>query len=162
MLVKAVNANLNELIELLNRMSEEQYQLPSKELSGSSIGQHIRHIIEMYHCLLQQYESGIINYDDRKRDIRIETKIDYTLYCLEQIKKQINLNDKPLLLVNHLMGSNLEIQSHYSRELLYNLEHCIHHQALIKVALMSFDDIEVTEYFGYAPSTIQYKKECAQ
>jgi hypothetical protein len=162
MLVKAVNANLNELIELLNRMTEEQYQLPSKELSGSSIGQHIRHIIEMYQCLLLQYESGIINYDDRKRDIRIETKIDYALYCLEQIRKQVNLNEKPLVLVNHLMGSSLEIKSHYSRELLYNLEHSIHHQALIKVALMSFDDIEVAEYFGYAPSTIQFKKECAQ
>lgn len=162
MLIKAVNANLYELIELLNKMTDEQYQLPSKELSSSSIGQHIRHIIEMYQCLLEQYDSGKINYDDRKRDVRIETKIDFAIYCLEQIRKQLNLNEKPLILVNHLMGSNLEIQSYYSRELLYNLEHSIHHQALIKVALMSFDDIEVAEYFGYAPSTIQFKKECAQ
>lgn len=162
MLVKAVNANLYELIDLLNKMTDEQYQLPSKELSSSSIGQHIRHIIEMYQCLLEQYDSGKINYDDRKRDVRIETKIDFAIYCLEQIRKQVDLSEKPLVLVNHLMGSNLEIQSHYSRELLYNLEHSIHHQALIKVALMSFDDIEVAEYFGYAPSTIQFKKECAQ
>ena len=162
MLIKAITVNLNELIELLNRMTEEQYQLPSKELSSSSIGQHIRHIIEMYQCLLHQYESGIINYDDRKRDLRIETKIDYAIFCLEHIIRQVDLNDKPLVLVNHLMGTSLEIQSHYSRELLYNLEHSIHHQALIKVALISFDDIEVAEYFGFAPSTIQYKKECAQ
>jgi hypothetical protein len=29
-------------------------------------------------------------------------------------------------------GEEIRVESNYLRELLYNLEHCIHHQALIK------------------------------
>ncbi len=61
-----------------------------------------------------------------------------------------------------LYENQVSIQTNYFRELLYNLEHCIHHQALIKVAVFQLENIKVTENFGIAPSTIEYKKQCAQ
>ena len=45
---------------------------------------------------------------------------------------------------------------------MYNLEHAIHHHALIKVGLKIMTKIELPESFGVAPSTIQYRKVCAQ
>ena len=34
---------------------------------------HTRHIIEFYQCLIEQASEGQINYDSRKRDVRIES-----------------------------------------------------------------------------------------
>ena len=48
----------------------------------------------------------------------------------------------------------LRIESNYFRELLYNLEHCIHHQALIKVAILQVESITIGRDFGVARSTI--------
>jgi hypothetical protein len=54
---------------------------------------------------------------------------------------------------------SLEIPTNFYRELLYNIEHCIHHQALIKVA---FNEMKMSHLlnknFGVAPSTIQYRE----
>ena len=52
--------------------------------------------------------------------------------------------------------------TNYYREVAYNLEHTIHHMALIKVGICEFTDILVPEGFGVAASTIKYRKECAQ
>jgi len=46
--------------------------------------------------------------------------------------------------------------------MMYNLEHIIHHQALIKVAINQLSDFVVSDSFGVAPSTLQYRKECVQ
>lgn len=59
-------------------------------------------------------------------------------------------------------GLTFRIQSNYYRELLYNLEHCIHHQALIKVAVLQFENVLLNENFGVARSTIEYRKQCVQ
>jgi hypoxanthine-guanine phosphoribosyltransferase len=48
------------------------------------------------------------------------------------------------------------------RELLYNLEHCIHHQALIKVVVLQSSTVFVNDNFGVASSTIEYRNRCAQ
>ena len=49
-------------------LSDEIYAKPLNILTGRSIGQHIRHIIEFYHCLLSQANKSVVNYDLRKRD----------------------------------------------------------------------------------------------
>jgi hypothetical protein len=47
----------------------------------------------------------------------------------------------------------------YFRELLYNLEHCIHHQALIKWLFYKMK-LFLWMNFGVARSTIEYRKLC--
>ncbi|MEM9648432.1 MAG: hypothetical protein AAF969_08120, partial [Bacteroidota bacterium] len=49
-----------------------------------------------------------------------------------------------------------------AREVMYNLEHTIHHHALIKVGIQFFTDIPLPESFGVAPSTLQHRQACAQ
>ena len=53
-------------------LPDEIYAKPLNILTGSSIGQHIRHIIEFYHCLLSQANKSVVNYDLRKRNSLIE------------------------------------------------------------------------------------------
>jgi hypothetical protein len=54
------------------------------------------------------------------------------------------------------------LDSNYYREVMYNLEHTIHHHALIKVGIEHFTSLQLPESFGVAPSTMQYRETCAQ
>lgn len=67
-----------------------------------------------------------------------------------------------MIIEHFISGIPTFIETNYFREVLYNLEHCIHHQALIKVALLNFNYIQISETFGIAPSTIEFRKICAQ
>ena len=162
MLIPAIYKTLNELSDLVSQLSDDDYSLPCHDLSNASIGEHTRHIIEMFQCLENQYESGVINYDHRERNYQIQTN---TIVANESIKTILNQVDKPnknLQLQQIVDGEELLIESNYQRELLYNLEHCIHHQALIKVAIIQSSLVVIDENFGVARSTIEYKKQCAQ
>ena len=162
MLTASITKTLDELTSLLKQLTADVYTNPCKNLSNASIGEHTRHIIEMFQCLENQYESGIVNCDHRERKYQIQTN---TIVANESIKTILNQVDKPnknLQLQQIVDGEELLIESNYQRELLYNLEHCIHHQALIKVAIIQSSLIAIDENFGVARSTIEYKKQCAQ
>ena len=162
MLISSINNSLNELIGLLNQLQEKQYSESCFELSGASIGEHTRHIAEMFKCLILNYDSEIVNYDKRERNVLIQTNIDFAVQIISDIKNNIAKENKNLELQQIIDGVAVKIQSNYHRELLYNLEHCIHHQALIKVAVLQYKNIIVDKNFGVARSTIEYRKQCAQ
>jgi hypothetical protein len=134
-------------------------------LFQATIGQHVRHIIELFICLNKGYETGFVNYDKRARDQRIETDKAFACDLLFEIAHNLDKPDKPLLLeANHHETSNEEmiIATTYYREVLYNLEHTIHHMALIRIGIKEVSNIELPSGYGVASSTIKYKKVCAQ
>ncbi len=116
----------------------------------------------MFQCLINQYESGTIDYDKRVRDKKIETDIEFALRSIDEIVFSLAKPNKKLVLSQFISVEQLRIETDFQRELLYNLEHCIHHQALIKVAVLQFDSVEINDTFGIAPSTLEYRKQCVQ
>lgn len=162
MLLKSIRYSLDELIYLLDQLSDEEYSKSCEALSGATIGEHTRHILEMFQCLENGYENGILNYDNRERNIQIQTETQFAKQCITQIKTGLKSENKTIYLEQIIDGLAIRIQSSYYRELLYNLEHCIHHQALIKVAVLQFGNISINENFGVARSTIEYRKQCVQ
>jgi hypothetical protein len=162
MLIPSINNNLNELIDLLNQLPENEYSKPCFELSGATIGEHTRHIVEMFQCLNRNYDSGLVNYDKRNRNVLIQTNTDFAIQMILDIKNEITKENKNLELQQMIDGVAIKIESNYHRELLYNLEHCIHHQALIKVAVLKCESVAVNENFGVARSTIEYRNQCVQ
>ncbi len=162
MLIPSIKKTLNELSDLLSQLSDQDYTAPCFGLSNATIGEHTRHIIEMFQCLEKQYNEGVINYDDRKRDCRIQTETGFAQQCLAEIAAVLDKPNKNLQLQQCVDGETLLIATNYERELLYNLEHCIHHQALIKVAVLQNQSIVIDENFGVARSTIEYRKQCVQ
>ncbi len=162
MLLPSIQKTLNELKLLISQLSNEEYVRHCESLSNATIGEHSRHIIELFQCLETQYEFGIINYDNRKRDYLIQTDTHFAQQIIEQIIFQLDKPNKDLKLEQKIDEEVLLLTTNYERELLYNLEHCIHHQALIKVALLQLESIEIDENFGVARSTIEYRKQCAQ
>ena len=154
---------LSSLVHVLLQLPDQKcYADPCSALSNATIGQHTRHIIELYQCLIGGYQAGEINYDDRKRNTLFENDITAAADAVKEIQLNLEQPDKTVRIFCHTEDTSICIESNYYREVLYNLEHCIHHQALIKVALLSIKDIQVADGFGVAPSTLQYRQQCVQ
>ncbi|HWB27325.1 MAG TPA: hypothetical protein VG738_17745 [Chitinophagaceae bacterium] len=154
-----------QLSESLKALSPEEYVHPSRVLFNATIGQHVRHIIELFIELEKGYTSGVVNYENRKRDHRIETNKDFACELLHAIYASVERPDKYLLLeANYDEDSKemLTIQSNYYREVVYNLEHTVHHMALIRVGINEVSNLQLPEGFGVASSTIKYRRVCAQ
>lgn len=162
MLIPSINNSLNELIDLLKQLSQKEYSSSCPELSNATIGEHTRHIIEMFQCLENQYDSGVVNYDKRERNTRIQTDTAFAIENILSIQQNLDKENKNIELLQVIDGEEIRIESNYLRELLYNLEHCIHHQALIKVAVLQCKSVTIDPNFGVARSTIEYKNQCAQ
>ena len=153
--------NLNQLSLLLESLSPEQYNYKSELLSGSSIGQHIRHIIEFYTCLSESFYLQLtqINYDKRERDKSIEQDAQKAILTINKLIDFLNeerVVGKADLVANFSLEDDHDciIPSSYRRELAYCLEHSIHHQALIKISLLDQGLRHlVDDNFGVAPST---------
>ena len=122
-------------------------------------------IIEMFQCLEKGYETGVVNYEKRKRDQQIETNKEFALGLLQEIHAGLGKSDKELILEgvynddsNHVM----QFATNYYREIVYNLEHTIHHMALVREGMKELTSIELPDNYGMASATVKHKKSCAQ
>lgn len=164
-LQQAVNNVFVQLSTTLDQLSQEQYVQPCKTLFNATIGQHVRHIIELFQCLENGYDEGQVNYEKRKRDLRIETEKDFAAGLLVDVHQGLHKENKELQLEACYDEHEMEpitIATNFYREVAYNLEHTIHHMALIRVGITEVSTIELPEEFGVASSTIKYRQQCAQ
>jgi uncharacterized damage-inducible protein DinB len=160
----ANSAILTQLIDVLIQLDSNQYKQSLKVLSNSSVGQHVRHVIEFYQTVLNGVSNKVIDYDARQRDLQTETDLNYALQQLKSINNNFSsqLTDLNLSLMVDFGGEKLgEIPTSLFRELVYLIEHTIHHMAIIKIALqVAFQQIEIPTNFGVAFSTIKYQMAC--
>jgi hypothetical protein len=168
-----VNNVLNQLTHTLNQLNDNDFTMPLDILGKSSIGEHTRHIIELFQKPIKDYDLGLIDYDNRERNVRIQTEINFAFECINKILSEIDKPNKSIGIMYKLDSATDEndffrevhyevVESNYFREILYNIEHCIHHQAFIKVGLKALGKNIVDENFGVAKSTIKYRAQCAQ
>jgi uncharacterized damage-inducible protein DinB len=163
--MKAVaKENLMQLKEMLQAINNENYTRQNEILSGSSVGQHIRHILEFYLLLVSGSFSGTISYDKRQRDIRIEEDQQFAIQTIDRLLQGIDTLDETLTVkfegdfTADGTAQNI-VRSSVGRELAYCIEHSIHHQAIIKAGLIVLGLSELTnENFGVAYSTIRYRE----
>lgn len=158
---------LRQLLDVIVQLDREEYSSSLPLLSNSSIGQHVRHIIELYQCLLKGYDQGEINYDERKREVRIEIDSSFAEESIHILMEVLsNRLDKELMLRVNYSTTNDEvvvIRTSFNRELAYNIEHAIHHMAIIRIAIQQyFAHIHTDGNFGIAPSTVRHQLKCVQ
>ena len=146
---------------ILCQINDEDYSTSLKTLKGASIGKHIRHIVEFYECLLFNSADNIVNYDLRKRNLLLEENVKYTNdFITEIIDMLVKIeNNSRILLMSKYQNQIVSMESSIYREITYNIEHTVHHLAIISIAIpIHFDYINLSANFGYADSTIQYLK----
>lgn len=164
-LTEACHNILTQLNDLVSQIDEKDFGKPSAVLSNSTVGQHLRHTLEFFLCFESGYQQGLINYDKRAHDKLIETDKVIALAALTRISDFIrNLNSNRILKleVGYDVASNnfITIETNAARELVYNIEHAVHHMAIMKIGMR-----EVAPYltlppdFGIAASTIRYQQE---
>jgi len=146
----------SQLAGLLEQLTDNEYCIPIAALSGSTLGQHFRHVIECFQELEEGYHGGDVNYDLRRRDRRLEMSRHLALREIGLVAAALGRADKPLQL--HAAfdeGMDVSLPSTYYRELLHNLEHAVHHMAMIRIGLSAFPRIQLDESFGIAYSTLR-------
>lgn len=156
---------LLQLQDLLEDLTDEQYMRKIKLLSNATLGQHTRHIIEFFLELNAGYVTGKVNYDKRERDYRIETGRACAMDSLTKIISLLNKENKALALMVDYNNDNEEpgfVETNYSRELVYNLEHTVHHMALLRIGVNAVSTIVLPVDFGVAISTLKHRNACVQ
>jgi len=154
-----------EIIGVIKFLEEDLFVKTNGK--NSSVGAHFRHIYERMECVILGLESGVIEYDSRKRDVNIETKpniaIEKFQYMKSFFEKLDNIN-RDLLIIETagINAGKITLNSNFEREILYLIDHTTHHLAVVKILLEQFD-VQLDSDLGKAASTIIYEKsQCAQ
>lgn len=159
---------LEQLRTLLMTLSEAQFTEPLPVLGGISIARHVRHILEFYDCLFNSLHDGILDYDARCRNAEMESSLAPNLLLIQDLSEQVagKPAERPLLLRANLSaeaGAPVEVPTSLHRELLYNIEHLVHHLALIRIGIESLPDgPEIPENLGVSAATQRNRNLCAQ
>lgn len=160
MLKQQLNTVFQQLADAIGRISDEHYCYPCNFLEGNSIGAHTRHIIELYQELVRGYKNGVVDYDQRSRNHQIQTQRRTALNILQDIIQTLPQENHSIIVLAPSIHAGAEAQpigSTYDRELLYQIEHTIHHMALIRVAFKELGIGPLPEDFGVAPSTMAFR-----
>ncbi len=136
----------------------------SKE-GSSSIGEHQRHILEFAKVLIEQCGSKEVDYESRNRDKRCEVD---SCYAAEIFTK--NIADLKTIIEKSPLDQNISVQespgfgiekvsvaSSLGRELLFVIQHSIHHFAIIKM-LAKQQGIKFPQDFGVTSATQNYNR----
>ncbi len=164
-LTYACQAILDQLSAAVQQLTDKEYTSPSETLSGSSLGQHLRHTLEFFICLEQGYGMGVVNYDRRAHDKLIETNKEVALQVIDRISSFVNGQTKNKILVLEVgydlsIEENVAVQTNYFRELTYNIEHAVHHMAIMKIGICEVaQQICIPSDFGVAASTLRHRGE---
>jgi hypothetical protein len=169
MLIEDNQRCLHQGVELLHRCSDEDYVRKAGHCFNSSVGGHIRHIIDHYNCLFAGLAAvpARIDYDARGRDTIIEGHPATGIAALEKISSALgDLGDLGQDLHAEVlvkMDSGSEYRDHWApstlqRELQFLLSHTIHHYALI-ATICTVGGLDVPAHFGVAPSTLRYREQ---
>lgn len=155
---------LSQLTNLVSQISEQDFVKPASTLSNSSVGQHLRHTLEFFFCFEKGIENGLINYDKREHDKLIESDKFLALAGIQRIHDFVmNYSSEKELVLE--VGYDLQkeefitVQTNYARELVYNIEHAVHHMAIMKIGVREVAPyVTLSADFGIAASTIRHKE----
>ena len=161
---------LGQIVGVCNQLDDDSFSKPLDILSGNTIGKHVRHIIEFYDLMMIGCQTGTVDYDKRSHDKVLEENRVMAIEKMNALCTEImsiNQDQDLRMSANYSIDqvNPVDIKTTMFRELQYNIEHAVHHMAIIKIALInSFDQVTIPEGFGIAYSTIKYQRdsECAQ
>lgn len=153
-----------QVIEILNKISDEHFSQPLTVFNGSTVGQHFRHILDFYNCVLIGANHGELNYSNRDRSPSIENNTELARNAFLQLQQNIDslTDDTTLTVVTDFhtdeQKCNVVVKSSVGRELMYAYDHAVHHLAIIKIGIReNFEYIGIDKQIGVAPSTIKHE-----
>lgn len=164
---------LQQGIDLLQGLDDHLFCDTDGHHFDSAVGKHLRHCLDHYANFLAGLETGLIDYDSRRREPRLETDRRYAIAALRELNHRLEALaaaplDRPITVAMYEGagdGAPIANQSTVARELQFLLSHTVHHYALIALMLRLLGHHPAQEGLGVAPSTLRYlrsRQACAQ
>jgi uncharacterized damage-inducible protein DinB len=159
---------VKQAIDLLDEISLNDYQKELPPHFPSSIGAHIRHVIDHFAAIVGAEHSGVINYNKRNRYGEVEMQPQVAIKKLEEIAEWLTcictagldqiVDVTTEIDISHTKSTTCK--STLERELVFAASHAIHHYALIRI-MRTMQGKALPEFFGYAPATITHLNRSA-
>lgn len=138
---------------------------PSGNLyAATGIGPHVRHVLDHFRAFQAGIKSGTVNYNKRRRECALERRSDLALLEIESLVTWLQAVTATAIAVtveseiSCLQTENARFQSNTNRELLYLINHTIHHAAYAALLVRQHGVIPDAGV-GYAPATASYLRD---
>ncbi len=157
-MTNAIIKNLERGVTLLNSISDEQYSNTSIAPYYSSIGGHMRHILDVFDCIFEGLNDKKVDLTARKRNELAETKtavgLAYFNQVIEKLKSLNHTDFNQLVQVSDDLGLGMVTVNYtLASALIQAHSHAIHHFASIGYIISQLG-IELPDTdFGYNPTT---------
>lgn len=155
--------SLEQMIDFIKGLTDEAYQTAPKPLFDSSIGQHLRHILDVYMAIIKSEKFEVVNYDIRRRglaleSVRIEGLAELNIihnWLLDLDETSLSLPTNVQTEVSVCSEQAAQMSSSIGRELCFASSHLTHHLAIM-AAIAKFLGHEVSDELGVAPTTATF------
>ncbi len=160
--------SLDQMISFIEDLDEHAYLYIAAPWFMSSIGQHLRHSMDLF-LALQTFQEGFIDYDVRRRGCDLEKSRNVGLSELKSVRAWlINLTESCLTKtievkteVSLSTQNSVALDSSLARELGFTSSHLVHHLALMAV-IAKMAGKKIDDSYGLAPATATYMRNEAE
>jgi uncharacterized damage-inducible protein DinB len=157
-MVEAIEKNLQRGVKLLNCITDAEYCNTSIAPYYSSIGGHMRHILDVFDCIFEGLATGNINLINRKRNQLAEnfTKNgnEYFQIIIEKLHTLNGANFNKIVKVTDDLGMGVETVNYTLAAVLIQAHsHAIHHFASVGYIISQLGIELPDDDFGFNPTT---------
>ena len=157
-MIDAIEFNLQRGIKLLQNLSESEYINESIPPYNSSIGCHIRHILDVFSCIFNGFDGKKVDLTSRERNQLVEQNIEFGISYFEEIIFKLRIFSKEdlqseITLIDDLGFGKMEAKTTLAAVLIQAHSHAIHHFASIGYSICQLGIDLLDADFGYNPTT---------
>lgn len=166
MLLNSTRIALKQISTILMLLASQSQKKQQQLFIEHRIGAHIRHVHDHFRSLFIGLNTGVVDYNLRNRDSMEEVNLSISLSENKHILDQLSTLDvasskiEIISEINCHATENLQMTSSVERELLYLINHTIHHAAIIK-HMMDNAGVGCPSEIGLAPGTATYYRQLA-
>ena len=161
------NKDVLDQLALLIELSRAVYS-DTAEGAQASIGQHVRHILDHYQAVRTGIAENCINYNRRHRNSPIEHCPESALQMITELKHWLSGGvsaNTDIAVISEICLNTTQSErllSNLGRELLYLINHSIHHMAYSSVLAKQLH-ISLPPDIGLAPGTRTHlRQQCEE
>ena len=157
-MISAIIQNLNRGGNLLNSINDQEYADNSTAPYYSSIGIHMRHILDVFDCILKGIDHKKIDLTSRQRNELAEIKVEIGLNYFNKVMSELSSLEKEdldmMIEVKDDLGRGM-VTANYTiaAALIQAHSHAIHHFASIGYIISQMGINLPDGDFGYNPTT---------
>jgi len=157
-MINAIIHNLNRGVKLLNSINDDQYSDITIAPYYSSIGGHMRHVLDVFDCIFDGLENGEVDLAARKRNELAEQKtafgLDYYTQIIDKLNSLENVDLDQIVSVQDDLGLGVVTQNYtLGSALIQAHSHAIHHFASLGYLINQLGLELPDNDFGYNPTT---------